>query len=112
MTVHPSEVSVSLWWELRVLTEVPRLLIHLPGLLAGQPRASGEPVLVIPGFGASDRSTRVLRAYSRHDGVVRWPACLDHHNPQVEHVEVVSSHSGLGFHPEVYRLLRRLLAAP
>ena len=34
--------------------------------LARQPRGAGEPVLVLPGFGAGDASTLPLRAY------VRW----------------------------------------
>lgn len=44
--------------------------------------------------------------------VVAWQACIDQINQAVEHVEVESSHLGLGFDPEVYRLIARRLAAP
>ena len=226
--MRPEDVELSPLAELRVLTEVPRLLLRLPWLVLGQPRGRGEPVMVIPGYGASDAATAVLRAYlgtlgysvqgwglgrnrggvgklmprvldqvsklheetgralrlvgwslggviarevarerpewvdrvitmgtpviggpkytavadkyrergfdieaiaaqvalrearpievpvtaiySRHDGIVRWPACVDRINTQVQHVEVVSSHFGLGFHPDVYRLLAGRLA--
>jgi triacylglycerol lipase len=45
--------------------------------------------------------------YSRSDGVVNWRACL---RPDVEGIEVHSSHAGLVLNVEVYRLLGRLLA--
>lgn len=48
--------------EAQVLLEVPRLLLRLPGLRR-QPRAAGDPVLVVPGFGASDASLWALRRY-------------------------------------------------
>ena len=48
--------------------------------------------------------------FSRRDGVVAWQACIDQINQSVEHVEVKSSHLGLGFDPEVYRLIARRLA--
>ena len=54
----------------------------------------------------------VTAIFSRRDGVVAWQACIDQINPAVEHVEVESSHLGLGFDPEVYRLIARRLAAP
>lgn len=36
--------------------------------LVGQPRGAGDPVLVFPGYGASDASTAVLRGYLRAIG--------------------------------------------
>lgn len=54
---------------LLTLTEVPRALAELGSLplaaplLARAPRGDGHPVLVIPGFTASDRSTGVLRRF-------------------------------------------------
>jgi pimeloyl-ACP methyl ester carboxylesterase len=42
--------------------ELPRLALAAPEL-ARLPRAAGEPVLVLPGFGAGDASTAVLRAF-------------------------------------------------
>ncbi len=53
--------------ELRVLLELPRLLFRFP-ILARQPRGSGQPVLVLPGYGAGDISTAVLQGYLRFLG--------------------------------------------
>jgi pimeloyl-ACP methyl ester carboxylesterase len=47
--------------------------------------------------------------FSRVDGVVAWEACIDHENQKVKHFEVVSSHLGLIFNPDVYRLVAELL---
>ena len=51
-----------LWGELRGALELPRLLLRFPRL-SRQPRGRGERVLVLPGYGAGDASTAVLRAY-------------------------------------------------
>jgi pimeloyl-ACP methyl ester carboxylesterase len=57
--------------------------------------------------------TPVTAIYSKSDGVVAWQACIDRHNPHVEHIEVFSSHVGLGIHAEVYALIaQRLAMAP
>ena len=40
--------------------------------------------------------------YSRRDGIVNWRACLDEEHPQAEHVEVSSSHLGMGIDPNVW----------
>ena len=53
----------------------------------------------------------VTAIFSRRDGVVAWQACIDQINQSVQHVEVTSSHLGLGFDPKVYRLIARRLAA-
>ena len=50
--------------EARGLFELPRLLLRFPAL-ARMPRGQGAPVLVLPGFGAGDSSTILLRAYLR-----------------------------------------------
>jgi pimeloyl-ACP methyl ester carboxylesterase len=52
----------------------------------------------------------VTAIYSRSDGIVAWQACIDRSNPQVEHVEVETTHVGLGLSPEVYRIIARRLA--
>ncbi len=54
----------------------------------------------------------VTAVYSRSDGVVAWPACIDRHNPHVEHVEVGTTHLGLGFAPEVLKIVAQRLARP
>ena len=45
----------------------------------------------------------VSAIYSRSDGVVAWPAALDHHNENVRHIEVKSSHLGMIYNPTVWR---------
>lgn len=50
--------------EARGLVELPRLLLRFPSL-ARQPRGNGEPVLVLPGYGAGDGSTMILKGYLR-----------------------------------------------
>ncbi len=52
----------------------------------------------------------VTAIYSRNDGVVAWRACIDPWTPGVEHVEVRSSHLGLGIDPDVYRIVADRLA--
>src|SRR5437773_5214182 len=53
-----------LLWEARGLIELPRLLFRFPGL-ARQPRGQGQPVLILPGYGAGDGSTVILKSYLR-----------------------------------------------
>src|SRR5689334_11455799 len=50
--------------EARGLIELPRLLLRFPSL-ACQPRGHGEPVLILPGYGAGDGSTTLLKGYLR-----------------------------------------------
>ena len=54
----------------------------------------------------------VTAVYSKSDGVVDWRACIDRTSPFVEHVRVRSSHVGLGFAPEVLRVIATRLARP
>ena len=46
------------------MLELPRLLLNAPEL-AAQPKGTGQPVLLLPGYGAGDGSTAVLRRYIR-----------------------------------------------
>jgi pimeloyl-ACP methyl ester carboxylesterase len=52
----------------------------------------------------------VRAVYSKTDGVVDWRACIDPWTPTVEHVEVRSSHLGMGHHPAVLEVVARRLA--
>jgi poly(3-hydroxyalkanoate) synthetase len=52
----------------------------------------------------------ITAIYTRNDGVVAWQACIDRTSPQVEHVEVRSTHLGLGVDPEVFRIVALHLA--
>lgn len=55
--------------------------------------------------------TPVTAIYSQRDGVVDWRACLDHHFDRTTHIEVRSTHLGLGLDPDVWFALARALAA-
>jgi pimeloyl-ACP methyl ester carboxylesterase len=48
--------------------------------------------------------------YSRRDGIVDWRACLDRRAPDARHVEVESSHWGLGVDPDALVAIARALA--
>jgi len=52
----------------------------------------------------------ITSIYSRFDGVVSWPACIDRVNPQAENIEVVATHIGLGINHDVWRLVAERLA--
>lgn len=71
---------------------------------------------------AADRVTRRLDAaapirvpltavFSKRDGIVSWQACIDRSSPDVEHVEVSSTHLGMGVDPDVWALVADRLAA-
>ncbi len=53
--------------ELGAVTELVQLVTRVPALLR-HPRGKGEPVMVLPGFGTSDRSTVFLRTYLQRLG--------------------------------------------
>ena len=48
--------------------------------------------------------------FTRRDGIVSWEACIDRFSPYVEHVEVASTHLGMGVDPDVWRLVADRLA--
>lgn len=54
----------------------------------------------------------VTAIYSKRDFVVAWQACIDRVSRNVEHIEVRTTHLGLGFSPEVYRIIADRLARP
>ncbi|HEU4343017.1 MAG TPA: alpha/beta hydrolase, partial [Candidatus Binatia bacterium] len=54
--------------------------------------------------------TPITAIYSRTDAVVAWEACIDRNALNVEHVEVRTTHLGLGFSPDVYRIIAQRLA--
>jgi alpha-beta hydrolase superfamily lysophospholipase len=55
-------------------------------------------------------TTPVTAIYSRRDAVVAWEACIDRDCANVEHVEVATTHVGLGFSAEVFRIIAERLA--
>src|SRR5262245_27598720 len=61
---------------------------------------------------AAPLETPIVAIYSRTDPIVAWQACIDRRTPNVEHVEVRTTHYGFGFSPEVYRIIAQCLAQP
>lgn len=53
----------------------------------------------------------VTAIFTRRDGIVNWQACLDHHTEDVTHVEVSSTHIGMGVDPHVWLTVADALAA-
>jgi pimeloyl-ACP methyl ester carboxylesterase len=54
----------------------------------------------------------ITALYSKTDGVVAWRAAIDETNPDVEHVEVTSSHVGFGVNAQVFRVVAERLDQP
>ncbi len=54
----------------------------------------------------------ITAIFTRRDGIVAWQACIDRTSPDVEHIEVGSTHLGLGIDPDVWHVVARRLAAP
>ena len=52
----------------------------------------------------------ITAIYTESDGIVDWRACIDRRSPRVEHIPVRSTHCGLGFSPEVLRIVAERLA--
>jgi len=48
--------------------------------------------------------------YTRRDGIVAWQACIDRSSPYAEHVEVASTHIGMGVDPDVWGVVADRLA--
>ena len=52
----------------------------------------------------------VTAIFSRRDGIVAWNACIDARSPHVEHVEVETTHFGMGVSPDVLSVIATRLA--
>jgi pimeloyl-ACP methyl ester carboxylesterase len=52
----------------------------------------------------------ITAIFTRADGVVDWRACIDRASLDVRHVEVGSSHVGLGIDPDVWQIIAESLA--
>ncbi len=50
--------------------------------------------------------------YSKSDGIVHWQGCLEQEGHERENVEVHCSHTGMGFHAEVFAVVANRLALP
>ncbi len=51
----------------------------------------------------------ITAIYSKSDGVLAWEICVDTLHKHVVHYEVKTSHLGLGFSPEVYKIIAKSL---
>lgn len=54
--------------------------------------------------------TDITAIYSQGDGIVAWQACIDRCAPNVAHVEVKTTHLGLGLSPAAFRIIAARLA--
>lgn len=52
----------------------------------------------------------ITAIWSRRDGVVAPHACIDDYSPDVENIEVTSTHLGMGLDPDVWATIARRLA--
>jgi pimeloyl-ACP methyl ester carboxylesterase len=110
----------------RARPDLVRQVITLGSPVKGGPGASSIGRLLRMNTGLSDAQIQelirrrertpirvpVTALYSKSDGVVSWPAAIDDTNPDVEHIEVQSSHVGLGVHPHVYKIVAERLHEP
>lgn len=51
----------------------------------------------------------ITAIFTKRDGIVNWPACIDRTSAAVRHVEVRSSHLGLGIDPDVWLAVAQAL---
>ncbi len=47
----------------------------------------------------------ITAIYSKNDGIVDWPACVDPYPNNVDHIEVSSSHTGMGIDPDIWKII-------
>ena len=79
-------------------------------LLRGRPSAPSDPTR----FAARRPTPPVpcVAVYTKTDGVVAWPCCMEDEQPHTENVEVRGSHGGLVCSLEVLRVLAERLPLP
>lgn len=54
----------------------------------------------------------IVAYYSKNDSVIDWRACIDPYSPNVEHIEVDSTHFGMGFSAEIIQHMLKTLQIP
>ncbi len=112
-----------------IAREVARELEHdvLQVITLGSPVVGGpkytsvEPIFRARGFNmdwiadeverrAEKPITQPITAiYSKSDGIIGWPASIDHNSDNVEHIEVNASHLGMGFNRQIWKLILEAL---
>ncbi len=50
--------------------------------------------------------------YSKNDSIVDWRACIDDFSPDVENIQVSSSHASMGIDPDIWEPIAHRLATP
>ena len=56
-------------------------------------------------------SRPITAFHSKNDAIVDWRACIDDFSPDVENLEVRSSHASMGIDPDIWETIARRLAA-
>lgn len=54
----------------------------------------------------------IVAMYSKKDSIVSWQACIDRFSPNVEHLEIQTSHLAMGISKEIMELLPYALGTP
>lgn len=103
--VNPYAVHPLVWTQGAAIAVLSAL--GLPGLASRHCRNGGccrdfNEALRAPLAG----DIRFVSVYSKRDGIVDWPACLDR---WADHIEVRSTHCGMAVNPQVYDLLHATL---
>ncbi len=70
----------------------------------------GSPLFGGSGFSRTPIAVPLTVMFTRRDGVVAWEGCLDRVSPYAEHVEVFSTHIGMGVDPDVWGIVADRLA--
>lgn len=52
----------------------------------------------------------ITAMHTTSDNIVDWRACIDTFSPDVENIEVTSTHAGMGIDPDVWSIIARRLA--
>ena len=65
---------------------------------------------IVDARGAVPIRVPITAIYSKADRIVAWQACIDERSPNVEHVEVRSTHLGLGISAVVFEVVAQALA--
>jgi pimeloyl-ACP methyl ester carboxylesterase len=107
----------------RLHPEAVRRVITYGTPVVGGPRFTAVARAYAPEAGAAGRvvverlhaaqpiQVPLTVVFTRRDGIVAWEACIDHDSPYAEHVEVSSTHIGMGVDPDVWRLVADRLGA-
>jgi hypothetical protein len=132
--VHGRKVSL-VGWSLgglyarqlaKMMPERVRSVITLGSPFAGSPKStnawrvyeavSGQRAdKTAPNFGGDMAKTPPVPTtaiFSRTDGICAWQGCMEKPGAQVENIEVLGSHCGMGHHPAVVYAIADRLAQP